>query len=295
MADDVAVMPGAGSLVPVEAMPRGLAKLASETMPLYVRQIKRLSRQPTIVVFSLIQPLIWLVLFGQMFSRIVNFPGAARDFGNVSYLQFFIPTVMLQSVLFGAGQSGVGIIVDIDSGFLDKLLTTPINRLAILLGRVLGDLTRMTFQIVLVILIGLAIGRFQSPHVSFHYGIAGVLGALAIAMLFALVLMAFNIVIALATRSTEATFLLGNFLTLPLLFTSSAQLPISLLPHWMQVVARGNPVTYAINAMRVLLNGPAAASDHSVGVTILLALAILLPLAALMFALATSRFRSAVA
>lgn len=280
---------------PAGAMPRGMPKLASETASLYVRQLKRLSRQPTIIVFSLVQPLIWLVLFGQMFSRIVRFPGASQQFGNVSYLQFFIPTVMLQSVLFGAGQSGVGIITDIDSGFLDKLLTTPINRLAILLGRIFGDLTRMTLQIVLVVLIGWAIGGFQTPHISFYYGIGGVLGALAIAMLFALVLMGFNVFIALWTRSVESTFLLGNFLTLPLLFTSSAQLPIALLPHWMQVVARVNPVTYTINSMRVLLNGPQAATEHSVGVSIILALAILLGLATVTMTLATSRFRSAVA
>jgi ABC-2 type transport system permease protein len=283
-----------GSLVPVATMPRGLHKLVSETVPLYVRQIKRLSRQPTIVVFSLIQPLIWLVLFGQMFSRIVRFPGAADDFGNVSYLQFFIPTVMLQSVLFGAGQSGVGIIVDIDSGFLDKLLTTPINRLAILLGRMLGDLTRMTLQMASVVLIGWAIGWTQDPNVSFHYGIAGVLGALGIGMLFALVMMGFNVFIALVTRSTEATFLLGNFLTLPLLFTSSAQLPIELLPEWMQTVARLNPVTYAIDSMRVLLNGPASAGENSPTTTILLAVSILGAMAAVFLALATRRFRSAV-
>ena len=294
MAEEAAIAPHAGSLVPLETMPRGLPKLAIETAPLYVRQLKRLSRQPTIVAFSLIQPLIWLVLFGQMFSRIVRFPGAAQDFGNVSYLQFFIPTVMLQSVLFGAGQSGVGIITDIDSGFLDKLLTTPINRLAILLGRVLGDLTRMTLQIVLVVLIGLGIGSFQTPHVAFHYGIAGVLGALVIAMMFALVLTGFNVFIALTTRSTEATFILGNFLTLPLLFTSSAQLPIGLLPNWMQAVARVNPVTYTIDAMRVLLNGPGAAHDHSPAVSILLALAILAGLAAVTLTLATRRFRSVV-
>lgn len=294
MAEQAITAPPSGSLVPLDSMPRGINKLLSETSPLYVRQIKRLSRQPTIVVFSLIQPVIWLVLFGQMFSRIVNFPGASADFGNVSYLQFFIPTVMLQSVLFGAGQSGVGIITDIDSGFLDKLLTTPINRFAILLGRVLGDLTRMMLQVILVVLIGWSIGWTQTPQVSFHYGVPGVLGALLIVLLFALIMMGFNVFIALMTRSVEATFLLGNFLTLPLLFTSSAQLPITLLPNWMQTVARGNPVTYAINAMRVLLNGPAAANDHSAGVTILLALVILSAIAAVMMALATSRFRNAV-
>jgi ABC-2 type transport system permease protein len=248
-----------------------------------------------VIFFSLVQPLIWLVLFGQMFSRIVRFPGAAESFGNVSYLQFFIPTVILQSSLFGSGQSGVGIITDIDSGFLDKLLTTPVNRLAILAGRLLGDLTRVTVQMVLVIAIGFLFGLFQDPQIDFHYGIPGILGALVIAMMFSLALMALNVFIGLMTRSTEATFIVGNFLTLPLLFTSSAQLPVELLPGWMQAVAQVNPVTYTIEAMRVLLNGPAAAGDDSPARVIIEAALILSGLCAVTLALATSRFRSAVA
>lgn len=285
---------GPDSLVRLEAMPRGLPKLASETWALYIRALKRLSRQATVVVFSLIQPIIWLVLFGQMFARIVNIPGASAEFGNVSYLQFFIPTVMLQSILFGAGNSGVGIIADIDSGFLDKLLTTPINRLAILLGRMLGDLTRLGIQILLVVLIGWAIGGFQDPPVSYYYGIPGVIGAMGIAMVFALVMTGFNIFIALQTRSTEATFIVGNFLTLPLLFTSTAQLPIEMLPGWMQAIAHVNPVTYAIEAMRILLNGPAAAGGDTPWLAVMEALGILLGLAAVTLTLAASRFRNAV-
>jgi ABC-2 type transport system permease protein len=275
-------------------LPSGLPKLTAESWALYVRQVKRLSRQATVIFFSLIQPLIWLVLFGQMFSRIVRFPGAAEDFGNVSYLQFFIPTVILQSILFGSGQSGVGMITDIDSGFLDKLLTTPINRLAILLGRLMGDMTRMVVQMLLVIAIGFVFGQFQDPNISFHYGIAGVLGALGIAMLFSLALMALNIYIALVTRSTEATFIVSNFLTLPLLFTSSAQLPIDLLPGWMQAVAQVNPVTYAIEAMRVLLNGPASAHNDNAGLAVAQGLLVLSGLAVIMMAVATSRFRRVV-
>ncbi len=282
------------SLARMEALPRGLPKLLSETSVLYVRAIKRLSRQSTVIFFSLIQPLIWLVLFGQMFARIVRFPGASAQFGNVSYLQFFIPTVILQSILFGSGQSGVGMITDIDSGFLDKLMTTPINRLAILLGRLLGDLTRITAQMLLVIVIGWSFGRWQDPKISFHYGVPGILGALGIAMMFALVLMALNIFIALTTRNTEATFIVSNFLTLPLLFTSSAQLPIALLPGWMQAIAHVNPVTYTIEAMRGLLNGPASVPSHNVGLAIVEALGVLAGLGAVTMTLATSRFRSVV-
>ena len=152
----------------------------------------------------------------------------------------------------------------------------------------------MTLQVILVVAIGWVIGLFQDPNVSFYYGIPGVLGAIGITMLFALVMMGFNVFIALATRSTEATFLIGNFLTLPLLFTSSAQLPIDLLPRWMQIAALANPVTYAINSMRVLLNGPDSAGDIGAGTTVLIAVTVLTALAILMMGLATRRFRSIV-
>jgi len=288
------------SLVKPGAMPTGLPKLASEFWTLYLRQIKRLTRTPILIFFALIQPMIWLVLFGQMFSRITSFPGAAQQFGNVSYLQFFMPAVVLQSILFGAGQSGVGVIMDIDSGFLDKLLTTPVNRFAILFGRVGGDLTRMLVQSVIVVLIGWIFGWLQTPRVEFYYGILGVIGALFIAMLFGLVLAGLNVFIALRTRNTETTFMLGSFLTLPLLFVSSAQLPISLLPDWMQKIAHINPVTYAIDAMRALLNGPGAlvgpsgVAEKDVLTAVAQALVILSALAAITVTLATRSFRKAV-
>jgi len=289
------IPPASGaSLVRLEAMPTGLPKLLSESFVLYVRAIKRLTRQPTVIFFSLIQPVIWLVLFGQMFSNIVRLPGTADEFGNVSYLQFFIPTVILQSILFGSGQSGVAMVTDIDSGFLDKLLTTPINRLAILVGRLTGDLTRTTVQMLLIVVIGYIFGQFQDPHISFYYGIAGVIGAIIIALMFALVMMALNIFIALSTRNTEATFIVSTFLTLPLLFTSSAQLPIALLPDWMQTVAKLNPVTYAIEAMRIMLNGPESAANGHPGLDILVAAVMLLVLGAITMGFATRRFRSAV-
>jgi ABC-2 type transport system permease protein len=149
-------------------------------------------------------------------------------------------------------------------------------------------------QMVLVVVIGWIIGQWQDPKISFYYSVPGILGALGIAMMFALVLMALNIFIALWTRSTEATFIVSNFLTLPLLFTSSAQLPISLLPGWMQKIAHINPVTYTIEAMRALLNGPAATHSHNTGIAIPEAMAILVGLGVVTMTLATSRFRSVV-
>lgn len=271
-----------------------LRTLPQDTWTLYIRQLKKLSRQPTVIVFALVQPIIWLGLFGQMFSRVADFPSVSQQIGQVSYFQFFIPTVMLQSVLFGAGQSGVGIISDISSGYLDKLLTTPVNRAAILLGRLLGDLTRMMIQVAIVILVGWSLGRFQNPSVAFANGIGGILGAMIVVLLLGTMLIGFNIYVGLLTKNTETTFMIGNFTVIPLLFVSSAMLPLTLLPTWMQTVAKLNPVTYAIDAVRALLNGSGALNGRSTGEALLLALVYLTVLCVVTGTLATRRFQRTV-
>src|SRR5919202_660024 len=277
-----------------QPVPRNLGTFVAEVRALYMRWIRKMFRRPVQLYFSLIQPMIWLLLFGQIFSRLTRFPGAAAAFGGKSYVQFFMPAVILQTVLFGAGRSGLGIINDIDSGFLDKLLTTPINRMAILLGKILGDLTTIVVQATLIVVITLIVGQFQTDRVRFEYGVPGILGAVCIALLFALGLAGLNVFIALKTRNTESTFLISNFLTLPLLFTSSAQLPLQLMPSWLQTVAHFNPVTYTIQAMRILLNGPQAVAGVEPQTAILEALAILIVIAAITLTLAVRRFRQSV-
>jgi ABC-2 type transport system permease protein len=272
----------------------GLSAFASETAVLFGRSMKKLLRRPIALYFSLIQPVIWLLLFGQIFNRIARIPGASEAFAGKSYFQFFVPAVILQTLLFGAAQSGIGIINDMQSGFLNKLLTTPVHRMAILLGRILGDLTRMILQGLIIALIAWIFGQLQENPVSYEYGIPGVLGALAIALLFGLGLAGLNVFVALKTRNTESAFLIANFLTLPLLFTSSAQLPIQLLPGWLQTVALVNPVTYAIDSMRVLLNGPRAVADADVGILLLKTVAILGLIATVTLTLAVRSFRKTV-
>lgn len=273
---------------------QSIGTFLAETRALYVRALRKLIRRPVILYFSLIQPMVWLLLFGQIFNRITRFPGAAEAFGNISYFQFFMPAVVLQTILFGAGQSGIGIINDIDTGFLDKLLTTPINRMAILLGKVLGDLTRMILQSVLIIAITWGVGQFMEPRVTYTHGLVGVIGTLLIALLFGVGLAGLTVFIALRTRNTESTFLISNFLTLPLLFTSSAQLPLQLLPEWLQRVALVNPVTYAIDSMRFLLNGQMSVVAANPLELIAMAVAILLLIAMLTLTLAVRSFRRSV-
>ncbi len=221
--------------------------LISETWELYKRALLKLMRRPIVLYFSLLQPAIWLLLFGQIFSRMVNLPGAGEAFGTNNYMAFFAPGVIMMTMLFGAGQTGLGLIQDMDSGFLDKLLTTPINRFAILLGKMGGDLTRMVLQALLIVIMAILAG------VHIKTGLLGVIFIVGISGLFGLALAGINTIVALRTRNTEATFLIGNFVNLPLMFTSTSMMPKSFLPDWMQKVVTINPVTYGIEGMRGLI------------------------------------------
>ncbi len=221
--------------------------LVSETWVLYKRAVLKLMRRPIVLYFSLLQPAIWLLLFGQMFNRMVSLPGASSTFGTDNYMAFFAPGVIMMTMLFGAGQTGLGLIQDMDSGFLDKLLTTPINRFAILLGKMGGDLTRMVLQSLVILVMATLAG------VHIRTGLLGVLFIVMISGLFGMALAGINTMIALQTRNTETTFLLGNFVNLPLMFTSTAMMPKAFLPEWMQNVAKINPITYGIEGMRGLI------------------------------------------
>lgn len=265
-----------------------------ETAVLFQRSMKKMVRRPIALYFSIIQPMIWMLLFGQIFNRIAKNPFTTVAFGGRSYFQFFVPAVVLQTLLFGAAQSGIGIISDMQSGFLSKLLTTPIHRMAILLGRVLADLARMIMQGVIIITVAWLAGLFQADGVHYVYGLPGVLAALGIALLFGLGLAGFNVFVALKTGSTESTFLIANFFTLPLMFTSSAQLPIQLLPDWLQRVAAVNPVTYAIESMRFLLNGHTTDPNFKPSHLLLVTVLILGSVAAVTMTLAVRSFRKSV-
>jgi ABC-2 type transport system permease protein len=266
----------------------------AETAVLYERAIKKLLRRPVSLYFSLVQPAVWLLLFGQAFNRVTAFPGAEAAFGGISYFQFFMPAVILQTTLFGSAQAGIAIISDIDSGFLDKLLTTPIHRLAILLGRVLGDLTRITVQGAIIVLIAWIAGQFQAQPVHYTHGLAGILAALAIVVFFGLGLAGFHVFVALKTRNTESAFLIGNFLTLPLLFTSSALLPRQLLPDWLQRISAVNPVSYAVDSMRFLLYAQPAGPGTEPGSLLLQTAGLLGLIAAITLTLAVRSFRRSV-
>jgi len=224
-----------------------LLRTARESIIVFGRNIKKVVRVPLLLFFSLFQPMIWLLLFTQIFKRLGDFPQFQSQ-GYSSYLQFFAPSVLTMTVLTSAFQSGMGMVTDLEQGMLDKFLISPIHRSSVLIGKVLSDATRMVLQGVLVIVVALAMGA------SIKTGIVGALVMLFVAACFGIVWAALSNVVALRTKNSEMTMMIGILLTFPLLFLSTAMMPPGLLPHWLETVGKFNPVTYVIDTARAFMN-----------------------------------------
>ena len=240
------------------------------------RQLKALLRQPAVVIITLAQPMVWLFLFGNLFRRIVELPG----FGAASYLDFLIPGVVVMNAVSSNMWAGMGVIDEIERGTLNRFLATPVSRSAILNGTVIVQALTTAFQSAIIVLIGWAVGA--------HYpgGVAGPVALIIASMLLGSVFTALSTVFGLAVRQRESIIGMSIFLLLPLTFLSTAFMAKSLMPGWMQAIANGNPVNWALEAARGLLVAtPEWGTAIGYG-------AALLGLAAVFGALATFTFRS---
>ena len=213
---------------------------------LFVRSIKKLVRTPILLFFSLFQPIIFLVLFTQLFGAFGSLLASQAGFVGVSYLSFATAGIVLQNGFSSALQSGTSIVDDLTSGFLEKELVTPVSRSAILFGRLLSDAFRVVVQSIIILVLAALLGA------EFTTGIAGVIIIFALVAFFGLAWSGISLAIGLRTKSAETVFGLGGILTFPLLFMSSALVPTTLMPGWMQNVSRLNPISYTVDAVRAL-------------------------------------------
>lgn len=206
------------------------------------RNLRRLFRNSRLILFTTIQPLMQLVLFAYVFSGVARVPG-------VSYREFVVPAVIVQSLVFSGMTTGVGIAYDLQTGMIDRFRSLPIARSAFLVGRTVSDSLRLGIQALLLVAAAAVIG-FRP-----HAGALGLVGMLAVVVLFGMALTAFSAWIGLSLRDPETVQAAAFIPIMPLVFTSSAFAPIPALPGWMQPVARASPVTAAIDAARVLALG----------------------------------------
>ena len=215
----------------------------SDTWYLFMRHIKVSLRTPIWLFVNLIQPLVWLVLFSRVFERMVDLPGFTSD----SYLQFFAPGVIIMTVLFGSAWTGMNMVQDMDLGILDKMLATPVTRVSIVLGRVFGSVSTLVVQALLIFLIAWIMG------VDIATGFPGVLLTVVIVTLLGLGFAGLSNGLAVVMRRPDPLIAFISFITLPLMFLSSAMVPSELLPGWIQVAKIFNPVSHAVESVRSLV------------------------------------------
>ena len=222
----------------------------SDTFALTIRDLLRLLRQPWFIAVVLVQPIIWLLLFGALFESVTQIPG----FDGGDYKQYLVPGVLVMTAFFSSGWNGMPTIDDINRGVVDRLLVTPVKRMPLIGGRVLQNLVQLVIQSLVIVALALAIG------VSFHGGVAGVAVLVFAAGLLGTGFAALSNALALLTRQEESLIGAVTFLQLPLTFLSTAFMQPALMPDWIGTVATYNPVDWAIRAGREAL---AASPDWS--------------------------------
>ncbi len=231
-------------LTGVRGRPRR-GSLARHSAFLAVRSLKALWRQPAFAVATLVQPIIWLLLFGALFSRVVEIPGF--DASQGSYVEFLTPGVVVMTALFSSGWAGTIYIDDMNRGVMDRFLASPVRRGALMAGSLAYQAATTVVQTVVVLVVaGIAGARFPG-------GAAGILVTLAAACLISVIMASFSNALALLLRSQEALIGVSQFVVLPLQFLSSALLTTALAASWVADVARFNPVDWAVVASREAL------------------------------------------
>lgn len=214
----------------------------SNTWTMFNRYVTKLLRNPTLLVTNLLTPVGFLVLFSQMLNKLGMFPGTGGSF--VSYLTPGI--FMMCSMMFGSF-AGISIVNDLNSGFLQKILTTPANRGAVLMGRLLTDAMMVVVACLPVLAAAALLG------VSFATGIPGILLIFALAAFFEIGWSGIFLAVGMKTRSPETVSAAVSGLVFILLFISSAVFPTSIMPGWAVTFSNWNPVTYVATPLRGLV------------------------------------------
>jgi ABC-2 type transport system permease protein len=205
-------------------------------------EARKLLHDPTELLTRAVQPALWLLVFGQVFTRIRAIPT-----GSMRYIDFMAPGILSQSVLFIAIFYGIAVIWERDLGILHKFLVSPTPRSALVLGKAVSAGLRGLTQALIVYLLAVLLG------VGMDWRPLSLLGVLLVVMLGAAFFSTFSLVIACLVKTRERFMGIGQILTMPLFFASNAIYPISIMPRWLQVVSHANPLTYQVDALRRLM------------------------------------------
>jgi ABC-2 type transport system permease protein len=205
-------------------------------------ELLKVTRDPTEVLARAVQPVLWLVVFGQVFSRVRGIPT-----GVVSYMAFLTPGILAQSVLFAAIFYGVAVVWERDLGIVHKLLVSPASRSALVFGKAVSAGFRGVIQAVVIYLTVLVL------RVQMRWNPLAIAGVVLAVMLGSAIFSTFSLIIACLVKSRERFMGIGQLMTMPLFFASNAIYPLALMPRWLQVVATINPLTYLVDLLRGLM------------------------------------------
>ncbi len=242
-----------------------------KTLAISSMEIRKLRHDPTELLTRAIQPALWLLLFGQVFSHRGVIPT-----GGLHYIDFLAPGILAQSVLFIAIFNGISIIWERDQGIVYKFLASPTPRSALVLGKALSSGVRAFSQAIIIYLLGITLGVSLDLHP------LSLIGVSAFVLLGAALFSTFSLIIACWVKTRERFMGVGQVLTMPLFFASNAIYPTSMMPSWLQEISRFNPLTYQVDGLRALmLTGGASDYGLALDVTILIGtLAILVTISA---------------
>jgi ABC-2 type transport system permease protein len=205
-------------------------------------ELRKIRHDQSQIWMRLIQPILWLTVFGVTFSTIRVIPT-----GDYTYLQFLTPGILAQSVIFVAIFYGINVVWERDLGLLNKLMSTPAPRSSIVLGKSLAGGLRGTFQALGILIIALIIG------IDIILTPLSIIGMFVIIILCGICFSSMSMALASLFRTRERMMGVGQAITMPLFFASSAIYPVSIMPGWLQVIAVANPLSYVVDALRSLL------------------------------------------
>jgi ABC-2 type transport system permease protein len=215
-----------------------------DTWFIFRRQVRLVLRNPAFLTIGLLQPILYLVLFGPLLANLPagSLSGGTGTGGTAGAYRFFVPGLLIQLALFGSTFVGFAIISDWRSGVIERYRVTPVSRVAILAGRVLRDVAMLIIQSIVLIVAGLAFG-LRAP-------LPAVLMGFVYIVLVAIGLASVSYAVALTLKSEDAFAPLINSIIVPLVLLSGIMLPLNLGPGWLQGIARISPFRYIIDAMR---------------------------------------------
>lgn len=214
----------------------------NKTLVITELEVRKLRHDPTELFTRAAQPALWMLVFGEVFTRVRAIPT-----GNLSYLDFMAPGILAQSVLFVAIFYGIGIIWERDLGIVHKFLASPTPRAALVLGKALSAGVRALSQAVIIYLLALLL------HVKLSWEPLSLLGIALAVILGAALFSTFSLIVACIVKTRERFMGIGQVLTMPLFFASNAIYPISIMPDWLKVIAHINPLTYEVDALRAMM------------------------------------------